>query len=115
MIYEEKKLAKIVEELTIFFFGIGGNDISSRIQESNDTAIITFTSNYDLALAHKLDAMEDFLNREKNDSVEDVYWELVGLGEPGETSQLLLIGMMVDKASVHINENYVTIELEKAL
>lgn len=59
--------------------------------------------------------MEDFLNREKNDSVEDVYWELVGLGEPGETSQLLLIGMMVDKASVHINENYVTIELEKAL
>ncbi|WP_410495911.1 hypothetical protein QTL86_20295 [Cellulosilyticum sp. ST5] len=115
MIYEEKKLAKIVEELTIFFFGIGGNDISSRIQENNDTAIITFTSNYDLALAHKLDAMEDFLNREKNDSVEDVYWELVGLGEPGETSQLLLIGMMVDKASVHINENYVTIELEKAL
>ncbi|ADZ85629.1 hypothetical protein [Cellulosilyticum lentocellum] len=115
MIYEEKKLAKIVEELTIFFFGIGGNDISSRIQEINDTAIITFTSNYDLALAHKLDAMEDFLNREKNDSVEDVYWELVGLGEPGETSQLLLIGMMVDKASVHINENYVTIELEKAL
>lgn len=115
MIYEEKKLAKIVEELTIFFFGIGGNDISSRIQEINDTAIITFTSNYDLALAHKLDAMEDFLNREKNDSVEDVYWELVGLGEPGETSQLLLIGMMVDKASVHINEHYVTIELEKAL
>lgn len=115
MIYEEKKLAKIVEELTIFFFGIGGNDISSRIQEINDTAIITFTSNYDLALAHKLDAMEDFLNREKNDSVEDVYWELVGLGEPGETSQLLLIGMMVDKASVHINENYVTIELEKVL
>lgn len=115
MLYEKKKLAKIVEELTMFFFGIGGDDIRSRIQEINDTAIITFTSNYDLALAHKLDTMEDFLNGDKNDSVEDVYWELAGLGEPGETSQLLLIGMMIDKATVTIKDNYVTIELEKSL
>lgn len=113
--YEKHKLTKIVEELTMFFFGIGGNDITSRIQEVNNTAIITFTSNYDLALAHKLDAMEDFLNRTKNDSMEDVYWELAGLGEPGETSQLLLIGMMVDKAIVRIKDDYVTIELEKWL
>lgn len=113
--YEKHKLTKIVEELTMFFFGIGGNDITSRIKEADDTAFITFTSNYDLALAHKLDTMEDFLNRGKNDCIEDVYWELAGSGEPGETSQLLLIGMMVDKATVRVNDGYVTIELEKSL
>lgn len=113
--YEKHKLTKIVEELTMFFFGIGGNDITSRIRETDDTAFITFTSNYDLALAHKLDAMEDFLNRTKNDCIEDVYWELAGSGEPGETSQLLLVGMMVDQATVRINDDYVTIELEKSL
>lgn len=114
MLYEKKKLTKIIEELTMFFFSIGGNDITSRIEEASSIATITFTSNYDPALAHKLEALTDFLNRERNDSIEDVYWELAGLGDTDNTSQLLLIGVMVDKAFITIDEQYVTIVLEKS-
>ena len=39
MLHEEKKVAKIVEELTIFFFGIGGNEMSSSIKRDIDCAI----------------------------------------------------------------------------
>lgn len=113
MLHDEKKIAKIVEELTIFFFGIGGNDISSTIKREGNQAIISFRSNYNAKCAHKLDGMERSLQKQKNEGIEDIYWELAGSGEPGETSQLLLIGMMVDAAQVTIEGGYVTIELTK--
>lgn len=115
MLHEEKKVAKIVDELTMFFFGIGGNEMSSRIKKEQKKVYIEFTSNYHHAFAHKIEVMEDYLNRPKNDGVEDIFWELAGSGDPGETSQLLLIGMMIDKVTVYRHEGYVTIKVEKSI
>ena len=53
------------------------------------------------------------LNKEKNDGLEDIYWELAGSGDPGETSQLLLIGMMIDRAEIKIEETRVEVKLYK--
>lgn len=47
--------------------------------------------------------------------MEDVYWELAGSGEPGETSQLLLVGMMIDQAKIRLEEGEVYLELFKEL
>ena len=113
MICEKKKLVKIVEELTLFFFTVGGNDISSRIHETSDKAIITISSNYCLECASKLDSLKEFLTRERNSCIEDVYWELAGCGDTDHSSQLLLVGVMVDNAIIDITENKVTIILEK--
>ena len=115
MLHEEKKATKIVEELTIFFFGIGGDEMTSSIKKDQKTMYIQFTSNYHHAFAHKIEVMEDYLNRPKNDGVENIYWELAGSGDPGEASQLLLIGMMIDKAVVHRHEGYVTVEIEREM
>lgn len=115
MLHEEKKLAKIVEELTMFFFGIGGNDMSSSIKRMGQTAIISFKSNYDTNFACKLDSMKECLDGQRNDGMEDIYWELVGSGDPGESSQLLLIGMMVDKAVIDRQGEYVIIQLERRM
>ncbi len=113
MLHEEKKIAKIVEELTIFFFGIGGNNMSSTIKRIDDEAVIIFKSNYDKSYDYKIEAMENLLKEQKNEGIEDIYWELAGSGDPGETSQLLLIGMMVDEATVTREEDYIIIELKK--
>ncbi len=43
--------------------------------------------------------------------MEDIYWELAGSGDPGETSQLLLVGMMIDRAEITILETCVKIRL----
>lgn len=45
--------------------------------------------------------------------MEDIFWELAGSGEPGESSQLILIGMMVDQHEIHHYENEVEIILYK--
>ena len=115
MLHEEKKAAKIVEELTMFFFGIGGDQMTSSIKRGQNVIYIRFTSNFHPAFSLKIQVMEDYLNRPKNDGVEDIYWELAGSGDPGETSQLLLIGMMIDKAVVNRHVGSVTVEMEKRI
>ena len=60
-----------------------------------------------------MDYLDEFLNKEKNDGLEDIYWELAGSGDPGETSQLLLIGMMIDKAEIKITDTRVELKLYK--
>ncbi len=115
MVHEEKKIAKIVEELTIFFFAAGADDIRSGIKKEDKHVIIEFQSNYDLEYRDKLERMHQYLNEEKNEGMEDIYWELAGSGDPGETSQLLLIGMMIEKADVQIEGNIVKLKLYKEL
>lgn len=116
MTHEEKKVAKIIEELTIFFFAIGADEIHSGIRrEDKHHVVIDFESNFNPEYADKLDRMSQYLNEEKNEGMEDIYWELAGSGDPGESSQLLLIGMMTDKADVSIEGNVVKLKLYKEL
>lgn len=115
MIHEEKKIAKIVEELTIFFFAIGADKIQSGIEKEGRNAVITFRANYWPEYSGKLHSLDDYLNCPKNDGIEDVYWELAGSGDPGETSQLLLVGMMIDKARIRMEGEFVYLKLYKEL
>ena len=47
--------------------------------------------------------------------MEDIYWELAGSGDPGESSQILLVGMMVDRADVEIYERSAEVVLYKTI
>lgn len=115
MTHEEKKTAKIVEELTMFFFALGASQIRSQIEKKDTRAVIVFEADYDPVYAYKLEHLNQYLNGPKNDGMEDVYWELAGSGDPGETSQLLLIGMMTDRAEIEVGEKKVKLKLYKEL
>lgn len=115
MIHERKKVAKIVEELTIFFFSVGAERMASTIEYDGSMANITFISDYDADYRYKLTDLEKYLNEPKNAGMEDIYWELAGTGDPGEPGELLLLGMMVDRAEVEINEETVEVRLHKDL
>ena len=100
MIHEEKKTVKILEELTLFFMSVGAKDIHTGIKIKETKAVLTFDSDYNPEYENNLSALDKYLNEPRNDEMEDIYWELAGSGDPGETSQLLLVGMMVDKANI---------------
>ena len=36
MVHEEKKVAKIIEELTMFFFTVGADEIETRIKRDEN-------------------------------------------------------------------------------
>lgn len=115
MTHGEKKIAKIIEELTMYFFAVGARNIQSGIKVDGNRAVITIRADYTAENRDKLDGMEEYLNESKNEGIEDFYWELAGSGDPGETSQLLLIGMMIDRAEISITEEEVSLVLYKEL
>lgn len=115
MTHEEKKVAKIVEELTMFFFTIGSDDLKSGIRRHGNHVEILFEANYQPGYEHQIHSLEKYLNEPKNEGIEDIYWELAGSGDPGETSQLLLIGMMIDKAEIEKGDCRVRLKLCKEL
>ncbi|MBQ9140181.1 MAG: hypothetical protein IJX63_00115 [Lachnospiraceae bacterium] len=115
MTHEEKKIGKIVEELTMYFFSIGADHISSTIDKDGRDVTITMECNYQPEYREDMSRLSEYLNEPKDDSVEDIYWELAGSGDPGEGSQLLLLGMMLDKAEVTIEEDKLYLKLYKEL
>ena len=66
---------------------------------------IHFKANYDSQYRYRLDDLENLLNQPKNKGMEDLYWELAGSRDPGESSQLLLVGMMINQAEVKLEES----------
>ena len=100
MLHEEKKVAKIVEELTMFFFTIESTNMKSSITRLSNEAVITFHANYNPKYENFIDKLEECFNENKNHGMEDIFWQLAGSGDPGETSQLLLIGMMIDRFEI---------------
>jgi len=115
VVHEEKKVGKIIEELTMFFFAIGADKIQTGIEKSDKQVIIEFKANFNPEYADRVERLNQFLNEEKNEGMEDIYWELAGSGDPGETSQLLLVGMMIDKADVCVRETEVELRLYKEM
>lgn len=115
MIHEEKKIGKIVEELTMYFFSIGADNVYSHIEKQGQQVIISFEGNYAPEYAENVQCLHKYLDEPKNEGMEDIYWELAGSGDPGEGSQLLLIGVMIDKAEILIEDNYVQLKLYKEL
>lgn len=113
MRHEEKKIVKIIEELTVYFFALGADKIQTEIKKGRKETVILFESNYEKEYEANLSYLEEFLNYPKNEGIEDVYWELAGSGDPGESSQLLLIGMMIDRAEIRIEAGSVYLKLHK--
>ena len=117
MFHLEKKITKIIEELTIFFFAVGADEIFSNIniKKEDREVVIGIKSNYDVYYSQKVNRLEEYLNKPKNEAIEDEYWELAGSGDPGEASQIILVGMMIDRAEVAIEKSVVYLMLHKKL
>lgn len=107
MVHEEKKIGKIVEEMTMFFFALGAKNMESKIERVENEVKITFRSDYNPEYEHNVLRAEQYLLEPKNEGMEDMYWELAGSGDPGESSQLLLVGMMIDHHEFHMGEGEV--------
>lgn len=113
MTHGRKKASKIIEELTMYFFTMGARNIESGIEVQEKQAVIRFKADYDPANRDGLAKLEEYLNEPKNEGLEDFYWELAGSGDPGESSQLLLVGMMIDRAEITITDEEVSLVLYK--
>ena len=52
MLEEQRKLVRIIAELTMFFLGIGAEHISSGIERVGEKSKIVFHADYQIGRAH---------------------------------------------------------------
>lgn len=111
MIHEKQRIAKIVNEMTMFFFSMEARDISVKIHlDSNDTAI-TFESDYYGDQKKKIEKLVKCMKIPKQEGMEEYYWGLTG--ECDIDTELSVVGMMIDRVDLEVKENSIRLTLHR--
>lgn len=106
MRHVRKKVVKVCEELTMFFFSIGADDITSHIALGEDGYTIVFQTNYQSQQAFMLEKLERHLSYGKDLEAEGEYWALAGTSELGEGTELMLLGMMISDYALDVTPHH---------
>ena len=109
MKHKRKRVMKIIDEITNFLFFIGSKKISIDYEENDEGFLITLEGNYKKDKIQEIYNLVKYLNYEKEEEMEEYYWELSGKYDMG--TELTLVGMMTDDAKVYYDNEKVTIFL----
>ena len=116
MIQTLKKMSKIVDELVCFFFSAGSHDVKMDLKRVEDGFELTLRSDFDPAEKKRIDDLDRFLNvTEKNEGLEEFFWQLAGVNAGGDDSEIHLVGQMVDCRKLEIRDSEVEMVLYKKI
>lgn len=103
----EKKMLKIIDVFYTYCKYIGGNDITIRCQCDEDRFFhVTVRSNYGPGKRAYAASLEGKLNTPKNTAVEELYWQVIGMGSFEDDNDIYVVGSMVDTAVVTFDDPY---------
>ncbi|KXZ39456.1 hypothetical protein SAMN05661008_00358 [Alkalithermobacter thermoalcaliphilus JW-YL-7 = DSM 7308] len=105
----KKRITKIVDELVIYMFYLGGTDISVNIKEEDDFFKISLKSNYSFSKKNKIEKLNTALKCSKQEEIEEYYWELAG--DCDIDNELALIGMMTNEVEIDYDDHYIELTL----
>ena len=109
MKFKFEKNLKIINEMMTYLHKLGCNDIHVNIcTEENSTVFLLWGETSNLT-EEKFHILVNALNIQRQHEIEEYYWNL--LGEYETDNQLSIIGMMVDKSEVTLNNNILNIKL----
>lgn len=111
-----RKMTRIVEEMVLFFFSIGSEKINMDIQKREGGYTLYMASKYDPEHRCKLEKLEKIFRRaQRNEGMEETYWQLAGASMAGEDTEFALIGSIVDSAKVEISDDMVEVVMVKKM
>ncbi len=114
MRHDKKRILKICEELHAFFFGCGAKDITTNIKVCSEEFTVTINSDYSPKHRSEMDNLTEYFHNEQNNEyfgAEEEYWGLMGATDIGEGTELIVLGMMVDRAEVEVTDQTVKLVL----
>src|SRR6056297_2157620 len=111
MINEKQRIAKIIDEMTMFFFSMGAKDISTNINIGPDETVITFESDFKGDQKKKIEKLVKCMKIPKQEGMEEYYWSLTG--ECNIDTELSVVGMMTDKIDMDIKGNHIHMVLHR--
>ncbi len=109
MKHEIKKICKIVDEMTTLLLRDDTDVVDFKINRMKDRTVISIVD-YNTRYTQKgVDDLIECFNVQRQREVEEFYWQLVG--EADNDSEITVIGVMVDSATIELRDNNMYIEL----
>ena len=108
MKHTRQRHARMAEELILFAYKYGAEQIKLDINNINNETIIRIEADVTLK-EETLNNISTLLNVPRCIEMEEYYWNLTG--ESDMDSELSLIGVMCDKVDIYVKPNYLKIEL----
>ena len=94
---------RIVTELLNYCYSHGSYNIHIDINKKNKKIFIFIKAEISYLSQDSLELLEKSLNAPRLHEMEEYYWNLTGDTDTG--SELSLVGMMIDEATVHYVDN----------
>lgn len=112
MRYEHKKVSRIVDELTTFFLDHKARQIDLKVEIQEDREIIRMQVSPIDHMEQVVEDLQQMLSFPRESEMEEYYWELAGEYDySGESSELCIIGSMIDSASIDYDDDELCLEL----
>ena len=109
MRHEYRKISRIIDELTTFFLEKKATDIKLSIQVLDNKEVITITASPVGHMKKVIQDLQNVLSYPREIEMEEYYWELAG--ECDYSSELGIVGTMIDKASIDYDDECISLEL----
>ncbi len=107
MKHNDKKIGKIIDELTMFLLIHKCNDININVHTGSDYDKLTFK--FIKPTDELVDLLVETLSQEREETIEEYGWEL--LGENDCSCSLNLIGMCLDSCEFKTEDDLTVIEM----
>ena len=107
-----QKMSRIIDEIGAALFAAGAKEISFRLKKEPEGLRLLVQGDYQAEYRPRLERLSRLLQPEIRDpALAETFWELAGSDlEPG-TSELALVGQILDGASITLDSRRIEMEL----
>lgn len=108
----QQKMSRVIDELGAVLFSCGAVKLSLTLKKEPEGLRLLVSSNYTPENRPRLERLSRLLQPEIRDpALAETFWELAGADLAHDTSELALVGQILDDAHVEIGEDRVDMDL----
>ena len=107
-----QKMSRVIDEIGAALFACGATEVSLRLKKEPEGLRLLVQGDYLPANRAKLERLGKLLQPEIRDPAwAETFWELAGADLAHDTSELALVGQILDDARVTLGDTQVEMEL----
>ena len=107
-----QKMSRIIDEIRAALFACGALELSLRLKKGPEGLRLLVQSDYIAVNRPKLERLSKLLQPEIRDpALAETFWELAGADLAPDTSELALVGQILDSAHVTLQDSRIELDL----
>lgn len=107
-----QKMSRVIDEIGAALFACGATEVSLRLKKEPEGLRLLVQGDYLPVNRAKLERLGKLLQPEIRDpALAETFWELAGADLADDTSELALVGQILDDARVTLGDTQVEMEL----